>query len=414
MSSRSAARDVSKSIAPLCMVIFAAAIILQKFCVPGLPLLPLATGFLPLIAVAALIDGRLQFDFRTFTAYLVFCGCAALSMALSISTEVSLLSLLLVIVMLFPMTLTARNHDPSVRQRVLEFAGNFLLIVAIMGILQVVLQSVLPRSLLFFIDQNLPEGVLIQGYNNLNPLFYNSPYIKANGVFLAEPSHFSQFMAIAIIIEITQRMRLWRLAILLGAMAASYSGTGILLLAIWGMYFAVVQGQLVTVIAVGSAVVVGALLFGDLIGLDIILARSTEFSDPGSSGFARFVSMFYILDEVIFPDMLSTLFGRGSGTVTEYFWRFTFESFGPTWGKLFYEYGLIGSLAYAYFYLSSVLGRGALVLPVSLLYFLLGGYFIDASIIVVIVTLVTWLPPQEQSQEAPRTDSIRRPTPQTA
>jgi len=215
-------------------------------------------------------------------------------------------------------------------------------------------------------------------------------------------------MALAIIIEITQRARLWRLAVYLGAMAASYSGTGILLLAIWAIYFAVVQGQLVTVIVAGVSVVLAAMLFGDLIGLDIILARTSEFTDPGSSGFARFVSMFYILDEVIFSDMLSTLFGRGSGTVTEYFWRFTFETFGPTWGKLFYEYGFFGSLAYAYFYMSGVLGKGALVFPVSVLYFLLGGYFIDASIIVVIVTLVVWLPPEEAPRREYRFAGVSR------
>jgi hypothetical protein len=108
--------------------------------------------------------------------------------------------------------------------------------------------------------------------------------------------------------------------------------------------------------------------------------------------------MFYVINSVILPDPLATFFGRGPGTVTEYFARFSFVAHGGTWGKLIYEGGFLGFLAFISFYGSAVFGKSnPFVLPVTLLYFFLGGYLLDPSIIAIVVSLVVWLPGGEES-----------------
>ena len=61
-----------------------------------------------------------------------------------------------------------------------------MIIVAILGIMQFSLQL----AGLGFIDpiQNIPAQLLLSDYNTQNPLYFGSPYIKANGMFLLEPS----------------------------------------------------------------------------------------------------------------------------------------------------------------------------------------------------------------------------------
>src|SRR5262249_41306766 len=154
------------------------------------------------------------------------------------SPNASLASWALAIVVLFPFTLMCGDRDSVVRDRVLGSINRFLVAIAILGVLQFVFQGAISRTILFFIDYELPTSMLLTGYNNLNPLNYGSPWMKSNGVFLAEPSYFSQVVALGIIIEFSYRRRLWILGIYAAAMFCSFSGTGIFLLSGWAIWFA--------------------------------------------------------------------------------------------------------------------------------------------------------------------------------
>src|SRR5262249_37452438 len=81
----------------------------------------------------------------------------------------------------------------------------------------------------------------------------------------------------------------------------------------------------------------------------------------------------------------------GPGTVQEQFRLFSFNAFDPTWGKVIYEYGLIGSLVYfRFFYEAFCKGPRGLRFAVGYTYFFLGGYLLNSSILMQVAALVVW------------------------
>jgi hypothetical protein len=102
---------------------------------------------------------------------------------------------------------------------------------------------------------------------------------------------------------------------------------------------------------------VGALVFfllGDLLHLSFTLDRVNEFSTQGSSGSARFVAPVQLLQEQIGDgsDIVHLLLGNGPGSVTRAVRSYTF--FDPTWARLLFEYGLLGSIAFLWFFIQTM------------------------------------------------------------
>ena len=79
---------------------------------------------------------------------------------------------------------------------------------------------------------------IVQHFNKQAALAYGSEVYRANGVFLLEPSFFSQVLAVAIIAELCTLggkiplASATRLAVFSAALFVSYSGTGVLVLAV--------------------------------------------------------------------------------------------------------------------------------------------------------------------------------------
>jgi hypothetical protein len=151
------------------------------------------------------------------------------------------------------------------------------------------------------------------------------------------------------------------------------------------------------------------ILFGDVLRLDAFTRRLSEFSDVQSSGWARFLSMFTVLQRVVFSNDLTFFLGRGPGTVQEQFRLFSFNAFDPTWGKVIYEYGLLGSLVYLrFFYLAFCNGPRGLRFAVGYTYLFLGGYLLNASVLMQLAALVVWLGKTSGAAERPDDGAIER------
>jgi hypothetical protein len=134
------------------------------------------------------------------------------------------------------------------------------------------------------------------------------------------------------------------------------------------------------------------IFFGNALSLDAFTRRVSEFSDVQSSGWARFLSMFRVLQNVVFANDLTFFLGRGPGTVQEQFHQFSFNAFDPTWGKVIYEYGLLGSLVYfRFFYVAFCKGPKGLRFAVGYTYFFLGGYLLNPSVLMQLAALVVWV-----------------------
>jgi hypothetical protein len=218
--------------------------------------------------------------------------------------------------------------------------GNVALLCALAGIAQFYAQFHIHEPWLF--NFNVLTPWRLQGPSGYNTVIPVGELFKSNGFFLREPSHFSFLMALALLLELRSARRLWRIALFGLALLLSYSGTGLLALAL-GLLFPL--GRRTVVVAL-LAVAGGALLLGvlgDTLNLQFTLDRVSEFGSQRSSAYARYVAPVVRMAEEIDAQPWSALLGQGPGTIQRNVRNLA--SFDPTWAKLLYEYGLLGLLA---------------------------------------------------------------------
>jgi len=177
----------------------------------------------------------------------------------------------------------------------------------------------------------------------MSPAAQPGPY-KSNGVFLVEPSTLSEYSAVSIIIELLYYRRISRLALLAAAMIVSFSGTGIVILGCLLPPLLISHRRFeVLTLMIGIGII--AYLASDALHLDIFVRRATEFDDPHSSGFARYIGPLYVLDQYLTPDVSHMMFGLGAGSFGHVGTPHEFAN-PVTWAKMPFEYGLIGASVY--------------------------------------------------------------------
>jgi len=375
------------------ILLILSATILQKIGLPGISsALPISTLALPILVLVAFFTKNLIIDQKTLIVFAFFAVIVGTSLTVNgFREEISLYSILLI----FTIQLTLvfrRNRLAEYTYYHVNFFRNLMLILSVIGISQFILQFLIGKQLAFFFDFYVPEGLLLERYNNLIPLYYGSDVLKSNGVFFAEPSFFGQYVALGAIIELVTRKNLFRLIIFATAMLCSYSGTGIVTLGLFGGYLMIRSGNILYMIASISGVVL-LTVFGNALEIGAITGRIDEITRPGSSGYARFISPFDLIGGYQFTDLFSVLFGKGPGVYSAYGILVPFGAFDPTWAKLIFEYGFIGFFGYlVLFFTATANARSPLKLPIITVYFLFGGYLANASVFTFIVVLLIWGP----------------------
>jgi hypothetical protein len=375
----------------LCGFALLAAVVLQKIALPGTGgLFPASLLIFPAVTGIAFLVGVLEINTTAFIWYALFVLMGTLSAALSPSPHVSVLSLGFLVVAQLPLVFRCASSEISY-PRLLNFLSVVGCLGALIGVLQFVGQFVVGVDGAFFLDKHLPSNMIVSGYNSLIPLYWSSPIYKSNGFFFLEPSFFGQFLAVAVVAELLAGPRTLRLLVLTAGLVCSYSGTGLTMLALFLPFYLLHRGHPRLFLFAGLISLV-LIFFGDALSLDAFTRRISEFSDVESSGWARFLSMFRVLQRVVFANDLTFFLGRGPGTVQEQFHLFSFNAFDPTWGKVIYEYGLVGALVYFRF-LYLIIGKGprGLRFAMGYTYLFLGGYLLNPSILMQVAALVVWL-----------------------
>lgn len=268
----------------------------------------------------------------------------------------------------------------------------FMLIVAIAGIAQFFAQFALHGPTLFTFQGIVPDNLLSHGFNYVIPVSGLNNINKSNGFFLVEPSSMSQMMTLAIIVELLYFRASWRLAVLGLGLLLAFSGTGLVMFVLVVPWLLVRTGRGVLV-AIAVPVLILAIAVGAVTHIDQAFNRASEFSDTQSSGFARFISPFYLFRDYILPYLSTTLFGLGPGSIEPFFSKTSYLIFDPTWGKLFFEYGLVGTLPFAVFVLYSFFAgarSGWLSLALFIDYLVMGGNLLDARLNALILFLVVF------------------------
>jgi hypothetical protein len=319
---------------------------------------PVSLFITPVIVMWNLLSGASKFSMRRFGLYALFLAIMTSSTLLNNGGD-STMSLFLVAgiyaMFLFPVQL-----DQAAYMRFFRMIANVASVIATLGILQYVIQFVWQPDWLFTWRHIVPQNFLIE-FNTLNVTRYGSDIYKANGFFLMEASYLSQLAARVLLISIFI-LKDFRYTIPLGfGLVTAYSGTGMILFAIFGllpmMFIFMRHSRFRLFLPIALLISpIALLLVWSQLDLGLFVERLNEFSNPRSSGYARFVTSQIMLDLFSRSDLLQLLFGSGPGASDRYSASVhaVGETFASTWIKLILDYGMLGFAAFLAFFFTCV------------------------------------------------------------
>ncbi len=180
----------------------------------------------------------------------------------------------------------------------------------LLAILQFVSQRFLHMPYMDPFDK-LPKAIVMQGYLTSYPITYGSDLFKSNGYFFLEASFLSQFLGLAVIIELSLFRRIVPLAVLMAALATTFSGTGAMLVAVVFPVLFLRYWTNLRVILLGLIAVMA--LGGAIIARPELLARVAEFGGHDNSATARFIVPYVMMARDSFGDAASFFLGHGAG-----------------------------------------------------------------------------------------------------
>jgi hypothetical protein len=368
-------------------------IFLQRFAIPlgtfGVPLiLPLGLA----VAGFLVVRGDVVPTGPRLVGFLAAAGALAATgyAASRYSTEVHLTSLVVVLSIWSLWILRARG---SAAQNVAAFrrAGRVFVGVmtglAFVGAVQLGSQFVGLWRYRDIIGEAVPGGFILPGYNTSIPIAWDSPINKAQAFFFLEPSTYSQFTAVAIIVAILLGARLWQLAVLGVGLLSALSGTGLMLLAV-GLVLVLFRAPrtIRPAYLVAGVIALAAALATPASG--ILFDRADELDSQTSSLALRFVLPYEEVAGGMAQDPRRWVSGSGPGASDR-----LLESGRERAGlfvvytlpaKLLFEYGLLASLVFlAYLGLGLFRGPPTVVLPGATLFwlFFLGGYLASPHVV---------------------------------
>lgn len=250
------------------------------------------------------------------------------------------------------------------------------LIVAISGVIQFFAQFF--GLGLFAFSGWLPETMLYElGYNLVIPVGVGDLF-KANGFVLLEPSVYSQVMALALIIELLVFRRIGFLVAFTMGLLLSFSGTGWIVLGAFLLGSMIGMGGRGLLIASGVVLVMTAIIgAAAVLAPDFVETLSNRFSEinqPGTSGHLRFVTPFWMLQDVANLDPSYLLLGIGSG-LSEHL-QLPYEYATNTPIKVMVEFGVPAFIAYVLLFIvgQKTSLQTALVFPAMVLFLVAGSY----------------------------------------
>ena len=286
---------------------------------------------------------------------MLFCGftfVAGLSAVVLASPSYSVMSLLLLIIIsafyLFRVQLDWEHYLKWLAnfQRIAAVAAGLLFFnwaTQFIGLGIVDLNSLIPRRLLYL------------HYNYIQPIHWGSPWMKPNAVFFLETSHISQFIAMAIVIELTCFFRMRYLAFLGAALLSSFGGTGMMTLALTVPFLLgrVPRGLIFAGILALPIAYIGA----SSIGLTKYESRIGEFGAQGTSGEMRFCGRRGGRRRHVRRRDRS-LHRQGAGSMPKGQSQLGANFAWAPYSKVFVEYGIVAFAFWALLIITAMFGHG--------------------------------------------------------
>lgn len=351
----------------------------------------LASVIICAITVFGFLTQRLTLSAGRLSIYLFMVATLALTQLLG-AHDFSLPSLLMVLIIHLPYAFLLRGGLYQPEKEVKIYIA-IVVILSLFGVAQFFLQF-LSRDLAFFFSTSFPQALLLEGFNSLNPVSAYGPTLKSNGFFLPEPSTFSQILAIGLIYQVIVCKNLWRSALFLLALALTFSGTGLVILFLLIPIYLLHKKRIFLLLFLGI-ITFTAPIWAPIVGLEKTVSRSTEVVRQGSSGYARFIAPALLIDRSFEDGAQTVMFGNGAGSIIRSMHprKETYETHNPTWSKMIYEYGIIGSIVYflfiGYIFFSS--GKSMyLITALAFLFLFMGEYVFSPMAHGLILSLLAW------------------------
>jgi hypothetical protein len=343
----------------------------------------------------ARLRGGLQYNRVRSELYIasgaIIVGCAWFTSWRGDSISVPSLLLLLVIYLPWVFCVSTQFLDlmlPLLRSFVTLMVG-----IALVGAGQMVAQVALGWQYTDFLALWLPENWLDQGYNTTNQISYTNATVKANGFVFLEPSFLCQFCALALIVSLLIRAPAWKPLVLGIGMAATLSGTGILLLALGiALLFVLVPNRIRPSYLLAG--IIGLAIVFSTPAADILLDRRDETSQQGSSGSLRFVQPYSEVSNGLAEDPTRYVVGAGPGASDRLLESSAKDGVGQAvvYGiapKMAFEYGFVAAVVFVAFLLVSILrGPPLPVLPTSVVFMI---FFLSGSLLHPPTVMLAWL-----------------------
>lgn len=212
---------------------------------------------------------------------------------------------------------------------------------------------------IFNIEDFIPLSFRYINYVYMNKLRWDLHWIKPNGFFFLEVSHLSQFIGMALIIELAKFRRLKFMALYAVALLSSFGGTGTLLV-LSSAPFLISRLPRKYIVAAAFAVPFLLVVAAQIGVLDNFTGRVEEFGQEKSSGYNRFVLPAETAAQALGRDGLGGLLGSGAGSIPAGDpTKGGFNGFAwSPYAKVIYEYGLIGFLIWLPLTVLAIFNRG--------------------------------------------------------
>lgn len=331
------------------------------------------------------------------TAFLAAAGlmAGAAYLAARYSTEVHIAALLIVLAVWSPWVVRARGDAAASRDGFRRMASAYTTVMfglATVAVLQIVTQFLGIWRYQDYLSTFVPSQFLLPGYNTSIPLTYASPIYKSQAFVFLEPSHFSQYTAVAIIIAILMRAPFWKVATLGLGLVTALSGTGLLVAAVGLVALLIKAPRLVRPVYV---IAIGLGLTAALVSpLSSVFSNRLQETDYQTSSLSlRFALPYQEASAGMHEDPRRWVSGAGPGSSDR-----VLESGQHREGlhivytiptKVLFEYGFFAAAAFlAFVFIALFRAPPAVVLPVTTLawLFFMGGYLAIPS-----VTWTVWL-----------------------
>jgi hypothetical protein len=288
---------------------------------------------------------KVKLDIAKLILFSISICLLALSIVLSDSAYPSF-SYLYLIFIYFPLIFVFK--DMNTYLPTLRYFQKIMIIITVVGIIQFSLPffNIWYNDIFGFIPSNFVQS----GYNTYYPIEYGSKILKSNGIFLLEPSFFSQFLAICIILELIYFKNYFRVLVYFIGILVTFSGTGIIILLSSLTIFLFKQKMKHKLVLLSILIILIIIVVNSPYG-QIILNRLSEFNtNANSSANYRFLAPFLAIVNVGVVNKMVYFYGLGAGMADRV--NIPFIPLGTNYSvipKLIIEYGVLGSVGFLSF-----------------------------------------------------------------